>query len=85
MFAIDSLDPKDFSVVVTAEKFTRLSAREAFELSVNFFKVVFHRYTYSSSVFYSCSHAVSIVYVQTGTVASIPHSLKHFYVVSSLQ
>ena len=34
MFAIDSLDPKDFSVVVTAEKFTRLSAREAFELSV---------------------------------------------------
>lgn len=50
-----------------------------------FFKVVFHRYTFSSSVFYSCSHAVSIVYIQTGTVASIPHSLKHFYVVSSLQ
>ena len=72
-------------MVVTAEKFMRFSAREEFELSVGFFKVVFHRYTFSSSVFYSCSHAVSIVYVQTGTVASVPHSLKHFYIVRSLQ
>lgn len=50
-----------------------------------FFKVVSHRHTFSSSVFYSCSHAVSIVYIITRTVASIPHSLKYFYVVSSLK
>lgn len=53
--------------------------------SVGFLKVVFHRYTFSFSVFYSCSHAVPIVYIPTGTVASIPRRLKYFSVVSSLQ
>lgn len=54
--------------------------------SLWFLEVVSQRHTLSSSFFFfnSLSHAVSIVYITTGTLASIPHSVKYFYVVSSL-
>lgn len=53
--------------------------------SLWFLKLVSHRHTFFFQFFFnSRPHAVSIVYITTGTVASIPHSLKYFCIVSSL-